>query len=266
MAIITIFRGTHRGGKELAESLAGELGYRLLCREELITTAAKEYGAPEDLVESALQHRPGFLEGRGLKKLHYIHCVQAVMARAVQRDNVVYHGQAGHLLLKGIAHHLRLKVIADMEYRVEETLRGGTLTREEEIYRIEESDRLRAGWMEWLHGVGTDDPVAYDLTINLEHISIPDACAIIAQTVERGFRTTSESQRAVDDLVIASQIRAKIGLDRNISDEKIEVEVQDGVVTINANVRSLGDADSVREAVWQIPGVKDVRSKIETRW
>ena len=266
MAIITIFRGTHGGGKDLAESLAGELGYRLLCREELITTAAKEYGAPENLVESALQQRPGFLEGRGLKKLHYIHCVQSVMARAVQCDNVVYHGQAGHLLLKGIAHHLRLKVIADMEYRVEETMRGGTLTREEAIYRIEESDRLRADWMEWLHGVGTDDPVAYDLTINLEHISIPDACAIIAQTVERGFRTTPESQRAVDDLVIASQIRAKIGLDRNISDEKVEVEVQDGVVTINANVRSLGDADSVREAVWQTPGVKDVRSKIETRW
>jgi osmotically-inducible protein OsmY len=70
----------------------------------------------------------------------------------------------------------------------------------------------------------------------------------------------------VDDLVIASQIRAKIGLDRNISDEKIDVEVEDGVVTINANVRSLGDADGVREAVRQIPGVKDVRSKIGTRW
>jgi cytidylate kinase len=266
MAIITIFRGTQRGGKDLAESLAESLGYRLLCREELITTAAQEYGASEELVESALQQRPGFLEGRGRKKLHYIHCVRAVLARAVQGDNVVYHGQAGHLLLKGIAHHLRLKVIADTEYRIQETLRGGTLTRDEAAYRIEESDRRRAEWMEWLHGVGTDDPVAYDLTINLEHLSIPDACAIIAQTVQRGFQTTPESQRAVADLVIASQIRAKIGLDRDISDEKIEVEVQDGVVTINANVRSLGDTDGVRDAVRQVPGVKDVRSKIGTRW
>jgi cytidylate kinase len=266
MAIITIFRGTHGGGTALAESLAEELGYRLLCREELIATAAKEYGAPEDLVESALHHRPGFLEGRGLKKLHYIHCVQAVLARAVQHDNVVYHGQAGHLLLKGIAHHLRLKVIADMAYRVREALQGGTLTSEEAVYRIEEADRLRADWMEWLHGVGTDDPVAYDLTINLERISIPDACAMVTQTVRRGFQATPDSQRVVDDLVIASQIRAKIGLDRNISDDKIEVEVRDGVVTINANVRSLGDTDGVREAVRQVPGVKDIRSQIGTRW
>jgi cytidylate kinase len=266
MAIITIFRGTRRGGTHLAESLAEQLGYRLLSREELITSAAQEYGAPEELVESALQQRPGFLEGRGLKRLHYIHCVQAVLARVVRSDDVVYHGQAGHLLLKGIAHHLRLKVVADMEYRIREVLQGESLTREEAIYRIDEADRLRAAWMEWLHGVGTDDPVAYDLTINLERISIPHACAIVAQMVESDFRTTPTSQRVVDDLALASQIRAQIGLDPNISDEKIEVEVEDGVVTINANVRSLDDADGVKEAVRRISGVKDVRSKIATRW
>jgi cytidylate kinase len=266
MAIITVFRGTRRGGTHLAESLAEQLGYRLLSREELITGAAQEYGAAEELVESALQQRPGFLEGRGLKRLHYIHCVHAVLARAVQRDDVVYHGQAGHLLLRGIPHHLRLKVVADMEYRIGEILRDENLTREEAIYRIEEADRLRAAWMEWLHGVGTDDPVAYDLTINLERISVPHACAMVAQMVERDFRTTPASQRVVDDLVLASEIRARIGLDPNISDEKIEVEVEDGVVTINANVRSLDDADGVKEAVRRIPGVKDVRSKIATRW
>lgn len=266
MAIITIFRGTRRGGTHLAESLAEQLGYRLLGREELITGAAKEYGVSEELVESALQQRPGFLEGRGLKRLHYIHCVQAVLARAVQSDNVVYHGQAGHLLLKGIAHHLRLKVVADMEYRIGEVLQDASLTRAEAVYRIEEVDRLRAAWMEWLHGVGTDDPVAYDLTINLERIAIPHACAVVAQMVERDFRTTPESQRVVNDLVLASQIRAQIGLDPNISDEKIEVEVEDGVVTINANVRSLGDAEGVKESVRRIPGVKEVRSEIATRW
>ncbi len=264
MAIITIFRGTYSGGKALAESLAEELRYRLLSREELITDVAKGVDASEDEIRSALHQKPGFLEGRGRRKLQYIHCAQAAMARAVQNDNVVYHGQAGHLLLRGIPHHLRLKVVADREYRISDEVKGSNLTREEAIHRIEEWDRRRASWMIWLHGVDANDPTGFDLVVNLEHISIPEACAIAAQTANRCFQTTPESQKIMDDLVLTTGIRAAIALDRCISDDRIELEAKDGVVTIMANVRSLGDADDVRKLVQQIPGVREVQTKLAT--
>jgi len=264
MAIITIFRGTYSGGKALAESLSKELRYRLLSREELIAGVAMGVNASEDEIASALQQKPGFLGGRGRRKLQYIYCAQAAMARAVQNDNVVYHGQAGHLLLKGVPHHLRLKVVADKEYRISDEVREGDLTRDEAIHRIEELDRRRADWMMWLHGVDANDPTGFDLVVNLEHFSIPDACAIVAQAANRCFQRNPESQKIMDDLVLTTEIRAAIGLDGCVSHDRIEIEAKDGCVTIIANVRSLGDADDVRKLVRQIPGVREVQTKLET--
>jgi cytidylate kinase len=266
MAIITIFRGTDSGGKTLAESLSRELRYRLLSRQELITGVAKRVNASEEEITSALEQKPGFLEGRGRRKLQYIYCVQAALARAAQNDNVVYHGQAGHLLLRGVPHHLRLKVVADRESRISDEVKEGNLTREEAIRGLEELDRRRANWMMWLHGVDANDPTGFDLVVNLEHISIPEACAIAAQTANRCFQTTPESQRIMDDLALTTEIRAVIGVDSGISDDRIEVEAKDGVVSIRANVRSLSDADDVRKLVQQIPGVREVQTKLETTW
>lgn len=39
--------------------------------------------------------------------------IQAALLEHVARDNVVYHGFAGQMLLEGIAHVLKVRVIAD---------------------------------------------------------------------------------------------------------------------------------------------------------
>ena len=265
MAIITISRGAYSGIEALAERLREELGYGLLSREELLVNTAKEFGASESQLESALKHRPGLLEGRGLTRLRYIHCVQAVIAKAVQGDNLVYHGEAGHLLLKGIPHNLRIMVVADRETRIGTVMERCGLTRDKAIEYVKRLDEERDKWVQWVHGVDMSDPATFDLVINLERIPVPSAIAIIAQTASRDFQTTPESQRIVDDLVLASEIRAKMGLEPSISDDRIAVEASDGVVTVTANARYLADADRVKQLARQIPGVKDIESKIETR-
>ncbi|NIM52816.1 MAG: BON domain-containing protein [Gemmatimonadales bacterium] len=262
MAIITLSREAYSGVTNLAERLSEELGYRLLSREDLLADAAKEFGALQSQLESALIHRPGFLEGRGLKRLHYVHCVRAAMAKAVQADDLVYHGEAGHLLLKGIPHHLRVRVLANVEYRIEAVMEQCDLTREKAIEYITQLDEERNNWVQWVHGVDMNDPATYDLVINLEHIPVPSAASLVAQMAARDFRTTPQSQKTVDDLVLASEIRARIGLDRSISDDKIEVDAKDGVITITVNMRYLADADKVKQLASQIPGVKDIQSQI----
>lgn len=266
MAIITICRGTDTGGKSLADRLGQDLGYRVLSREELLSESAKSFCASEDQLKSALHQKPGFLEGRGVKRWQYINCVQATMARAVQGDNVVYHGQAGHLLLCGIPHHMRVRVVADMEYRIRATLGAGAPNRDRAIESIEELDRTRAGWMRSLHGVDINDPTMYDLIINLEHVSIPTASTIVAQAVARDFQTTPAGQKLMDDLVLASEVRARVGLDRTISEDRLAIDADDGVVTVSANVRCLADAERAKELIRQMPGVTDVLTNIDRGW
>jgi len=263
MAIVSISRGPYSGIKVLAERLSEDLGYRLLSREELLANTAEEFGALESQLESALKHAPSFLEGRGLGRRHFVYCVQATLAKAIQSDNVVYYGEAGHLLLKGIPHHLRVRLVAKMEDRVGAAMERCGLAREKAAQYIRESDKALERWVKWVHGVDFNDLATVDLALNLEHIPIPSACALIAEAVDRDFRTTPQSQQIVDDLVIASQIRARIGLDRRTSDERIVVEVDDGVVTITTNVRFVAEGQKARELVSQIPGIKAIESKIE---
>lgn len=264
MAIVTISRGSFSGIEVLAERLSEDLGYRLLSREELLAHTAEEFGALKSQLESALKHAPSFLEGRGLGRRHFVYCVQATMAKAVQSDNVVYYGEAGHLLLKGIPHHLRVRLAASMEDRIGAAMECCGLRRERAVQYVKESDRALEKWVKWVHGVDINDLATVDLAINLEHVPIQSACALIAETARRDFRTTPQSQKIVDDLVIGSQIRARIGLDRRISDERIALEVDDGVVTIATNARFVADAHRARELVSHIPGIKAIESTIES--
>jgi hypothetical protein len=118
MAIVTISRAAFSGVEELAKLLAEEMGYRISSREELLAKAAEDFGALKSELESALIHRPGLLEGRGLKKLKIVNCARATMAAIVRDDDIVYHGEAGHLLLGPVPHHLRVRAVASMEARV----------------------------------------------------------------------------------------------------------------------------------------------------
>lgn len=264
MAIITISRGAYSGIEELVGQLSASLGYRTLSREDLLTQTAEAFAASEYQLESALVHRPGLLEGRGLTKRHYIACVQATLARAVCADDIVYHGEAGHLLLESIPHHLRVRVVAAMEQRVTAAMDQAGLARERAFQYIRELDEKRDKWGKWVHGVDTTDPALFDLVINLERVPPATACVLIAETVARDFQTTRDSQRLVEDLALASEVRARIGLDTAIAEERIRVTASDGVVTIGSGARYVADADRAVALARELPGVNDVRSAIET--
>jgi len=265
MAIITLSRGTYGGVKQVAECLSERLGYGLLTREELLAACAQEYGATPTQLESALMQRPGLLEGRGLRRLRYIACVQAALARRVQGDNMVYLGQAGHLLLKGVPHLLRVRVVANVEHRIAAVMEKTEFTRDRAIQYLREMDEERDNWVRWVYGVDFNDPTNFDLAVNLARVSVARACTIVIETVTQDFQTTPESQQILDDLAIGSEVRARMGLDQGIGDERITVEAKDGVVTIMADTRHLAEAEKVKELARQIPGVRDVQATTAAR-
>ncbi|MBM3131751.1 MAG: BON domain-containing protein [Chloroflexi bacterium] len=263
MAIITISRGTFSGGQALADCVARKLGYRCLSREELLTNAAKEFGVPEDKLNTALMNKPGFLEGLSLRRIHYIAYVRAALCKEAQKDNLVYHGQAGHLLLKGVPHALRLKIIADIEFRIKSAMERNKFGREEAIEYIKRVDDERNKWVKAVYNVDRNDPTTYDMVINVQHITIESACEMVCRTVDLEFQTTPEKQRVMDDIMMAADIRAQIASSRNIKDDDIEILCQDGVVSILGSVSSLEDADRIREVVRKQPGVKDIVSHLK---
>ena len=120
--------------------------------------------------------------------------------------------------------------------------------------------------MKFLYHVDRNDISTYDLVINLKKISMSSACDLICQNASLPeYQPSPESQKRLGDLVLATEVRAKIAAANIIDDHDIKIDADDGTITIEGRVRNLVDADRVREAVKNLPGVRDINSKLRVR-
>jgi len=229
-----------------------------------LVRAALEYNVPLDKLEEAVVEEPRFLERLTTERIHYLTYVRATLCKEVKGDKVVYHGLAGHLLIRGLPHLIRVRVIADMEFRIKAAMERNRMTRKEAIDYIKKVDEKRVKWTKFLYNVDWHDPSLYDIVINLENLGISEACDIVSQAVSlERFKTTPEAQKLMDDLVLSTEVRAIIASNKEITDSGIEVEAKDGVIILGGTVGSLQDADKIRELARAVPGVKDLDSKMK---
>lgn len=265
MAIITISRGTFSGGQTLAECIAQKLGYRCISREVLVA-AARDYGVPLEKLSRALAEPPGFLERLTMERVHYLAYIRSTLCKEVKDDKVVYVGLAGHLLLRGLPHVLRVRVVASMEFRIKGAMERRHLNREQAIQFIRDVDDKRGKWTRFLYHVDWGDPSLYDLVINLDRIGFSSACEMVRCAVrQHEFATTLEAKKMMEDMILASEARAAIAADEGVADAGVEVEADGGVVTLRGTVGSLADADRIRETVRKMQGVRDVNSQMQVR-
>lgn len=210
MAVISISRGSFSKGKEVAEKVAAQLGYRCISRE-VILDASENYQIPEIKLAKAIHDAPSILERFGRDKSRFITYYQSALVRDVQKDNVVYHGLAGHLLLKGIPHVLKVRIIADLDERVCHEMECERIPKQEALRLILKDDQQRRKWTQSLYGVDPWDSSLYDLVLSIKKLTIADAVDFICRAAQLPqFKTTKESQRKMDDLALASQVKAAL--------------------------------------------------------
>jgi cytidylate kinase len=258
MAVITISRGSFSGGKMLAECLADNLGYRCVDRDVIVEKAAA-YGVPQDELKNALDRPPTFWDRFRHTKYIYLTLIQAALAEEVQQGRAVYHGNAGHLLLRGVSHVLRARIIAPLSFRlamVEERLKLG---RSEALAYIEKMDQDRKKWTQYLYGVEWGDTSLYDVVLNLEVLDIQAGCHVIAEAARQPcFDETPQSRLAMSNLVLASRVRANLAVAPQTSNLEVEVVARDGSVSIKGRLSSREQLRDVDAIVHKVPGVMAV--------
>ena len=265
MSIITISRGTFSGGKAIAECLAGRLGYDCISREILID-AAEKYGVSAEVLASAVDKAPRFLDRLGRHRDAYIAFFTASLCEFAQRGKIVYHGHAGHFLLTGVQHVLRVRVVAPIEFRIDAAMTRLSSNRAEAIAHIERVDRERARWTQFLYGVAWEDPHHYDLVLNLEKMSIETACGIVADAIARpDFTPTEESLDAMRKLAVKSRVVAALAADHQTSDAHVDVLVEGDVVTLQGFVRMQSSLDAIVGVVEPVEGVGRVECHVVVR-
>ena len=117
MPIITISRGSYSKGSEIADKVAKRMGYECVSRDVLLE-ASDHFNIPEMKLVRALHDAPSVLDRFTHGKERYIAYIQEAFLEHVQKNNIVYHGLAGHFFLEGVSHALKVRVIADIEDRI----------------------------------------------------------------------------------------------------------------------------------------------------
>ncbi len=257
MAIITISRGSYTRGKEIAEKVAKKLGYECLAREAVLE-ASKEFDIPEVKLVRALHDAPSILDRFSYGKEKFMAFYQLAFLRHLQKDNIVYHGLAGHFILKGISHVLKVRIIAEMEERVKFEMQREKISEKEAYRLLKNDDEERRKWSQYVHGVDTNDPTLYDLLIKIRKITVDDAVDIICHAVGlEDFRTTRESAEAFSNLLLAATV--KVAIIDHAPDA--EVFARNGLLRIKTSATEYREeelVDTLTKAAREIPGVKEV--------
>ncbi|HKN18289.1 MAG TPA: cytidylate kinase-like family protein [Dissulfurispiraceae bacterium] len=257
MAIITISRGSYTRGKEIAEKVAKKLGYECVAREALLE-ASREFNVPEMKLVRALHDAPSILDRFYYGKESFMAFYRLAFLKHLKKNNIVYHGLAGHFMLKGVSHVLKVRIIADMEERVKLEMEREKISEKQAYRLLKNDDEERVKWSQYVHGIDTNDPSLYDLVIRIKEMTADDAVDIICHAVKfNHFATSPESTQAFDNLLLAADVKVSI---IEIA-PAAEVFAHDGVVSIKTSSSEFDQKEvvaAVKEAAQKIKDVKKV--------
>ncbi len=280
MAIVTISRGCFSHGKDIARKTAELLGYSCISREILID-ASHYFDVSEKKLLKALHDAPGMMDKFTHGSEEYLCYTKAVLIEKVRRDNIVYHGCGGHLLLPDIPHILKIRIISDFQTRVAYTMEKKEISYNEAAHGIKKEDENRKSWTRIIFRENLENPFLYDAVLNIGNMDINDAAKTIADlAVSDSFKTTADSRRKLEDYAIYSHAKAAL-YQHKIHNATITVKEKTVMVHLPARrikrtahmspkmqetfLESEKKAlnTTVKDAVKKIPGVEEVYCSFE---
>ncbi len=258
MSVIAIARASYSHGKMIAERVAGELNYECIS-EEVISLASQQFGIPENWLRRAIENAPTLIDRFSYGKKKYVAYLRSSLLEYAAKDNVVYHGLAGHFLLEGIPNVLRVMISATAEERVKVVMKRENVSKTEARKTIEKFDKERRKWAMYFHGKDPWDISMYDLGLVIGRLTIDDAIDKILTTVKLpSFQTTAEARQ----ILLNESLAAKVKSDLMNFYADVEVSVENHTVVVHIK-RSLKQEEALTEDIQAIlkemPGVKDVR-------
>ena len=170
MAIITITRGQHSGGEEVAQAIADKLGARCISLE-VLREAARKYGVSEAKVEGTLEDSPTFWERMTENRRKYVTYIQATLAEWAKDNNLVYHGNAGQELLREVPHVLKVRLRYPIDTRIQTIMQKFKYKQEQAARFVAQIDDDRTKRMQYLYNVDWRDPRRYDVTFNIDRLT-----------------------------------------------------------------------------------------------
>jgi hypothetical protein len=115
--------------------------------------------------------------------------------------------------------------------------------------------------------VQIEDPILYDLVINIETMSVLVACAFVAATVKQtDFAITEDAVQRLADFHLASLVKVALASAPETGSLELAVDARRGVVEISGRAPMLSDGttgDHLTGIAGAVPGVRETRLRVE---
>ncbi len=272
MTVITISRFTGSGGERLANCLSEELSIPAVSRE-VITQVANQFGITEAFLWQQLEKTKGLFNDPSPERRLYLAALQLALAKRVEEGPLIYHGLAGHFLLKGVPQVLKVGIVAPLRYRAQRLMEQKNISFEEAVRSTKRWDERRSEWVRFLYNVEWLDPSLYDLVINIAHLSVESACRLVVSALQQEeFKELPGTQSLIEDFVLASNVKFLLAADERIKRLELEVQAEKGVVRITGAIPTSGihswrGTEGTRSYIYEVakgaPGVQKVLVSLE---
>lgn len=176
--IVTLSRQRGCRGHEIAKLLAYHLQYGHF-DSEIVDFIARHLGVRSELVESLDEKDRSEMElwvrnlfaSQVFDHDEYSRALAEVMRTAALQGGLVIVGRGGNFMLQNDnAFHVR--IIAPLELRIKSLMETEGKTREAAVEDIEKTDHARSKFIRRYFKRDIDDPLGYNLTINLSHYPV----------------------------------------------------------------------------------------------
>jgi cytidylate kinase len=204
----------------------------MLTREEL-QEQAKQQGIRVGRLEVSMIKQPSFSEKLAREKKLYLASLTATLSEKALQDNLVYYGRAGHLLLPGVNHQLRVGLTAPLDIRIQRTAKSLNMSLGQAESYLTQLDEDIAKWIRYVHHVANQDPNQFDIFFNLETTSVSNAAEMLHQMAQLPeYQATAAGTRMLKDLHLGAQAELRLLLDERTRDVDLKVQADHQVVTV----------------------------------
>lgn len=264
MPIVTISRTAFSGGEKIAEALASRLGYPMFNRKELIHKASEDFEMPETKLVETMDEPPKLWQQDRDKRDAHFNLIRATFLKLCRdQGNLVYHGFSGQELIRGVAHVLRVLVIAQEDFRIEAATRELGIAREDAYEAVHKNDNKISKWCRQMYGLEWNDPSLYDMVLQVGRVNIQSAVETILGLIQTGdFEPTDASRTSFENEFLASVVWSALTRNKRTSNSNLIIMARSGRVTIAGSVRSAAVVDDVTAIAQSVPGVEDVVNEV----
>ncbi len=261
MALLLISRGSFSGGQLISQCFSKTTGMRCITREDLIASVNRHGELATRVTQSMAKAAHDYGKFSALRRPYKV-LMQLALLEYVRHEDIAYLGYSGHLLLTGIPHAVRVRIIAPSQLRVKLMMGRLKITAEEAQEQIRQVDEERSRWTRFMYGKNLRDPELFDLCINLERISLPTACCMLVHIVQQNeFKVTPESQQMVEDRYLSVRVLAALLENPQTFELELGATAQNGRVLIEGPFLDEPVRTSLLETVRAVPGVEEIQYK-----